>query len=47
MELRNNPLCCVFSRYPLYSDLEQIKKTLNNINPEIITLKIERHGIRE
>ncbi len=38
MELRNNPLDF---------DLKQIKETLNNINREIITLKIEPHGIQE
>jgi len=38
MELRNDPLCSVLSGYP---DIRQIKKTLNNINPEIVTLKID------
>jgi len=32
---------------PLYSDLKKNKKTLDDISQEIITLKIERHGIQE
>lgn len=32
---------------PLYHDLKQIKQIVKNINPEIITLKLEWHGIQE
>lgn len=38
MEFRNDPLFSVLSRY---SDIKQIKQTLNKINPKIVTLKID------
>jgi len=38
MEFKNDTLCSVISSY---YDIKQIKQTLNNINPKIVTLKID------
>jgi len=40
-------LLALMHNNPLYYDLKKNKKTLNDINQEIITLKIEWHGIQE